>query len=203
MSFSYNIIKKDSHLTSQWSGGTTTELAIYPKDSTYSNRDFLWRLSSANVELLNSDFTLLPDYNRILMVLEGSLELIHENQYTKTLNTFEQDSFSGGWITHSVGSVIDFNLMLGANAFGKLDAINIAPNGQISMILDDFGISDTSNICHAFYALNDNINAIVQNSEFDLEKGDLLIIYMDNFTNYPISFKSSINSNVIHAYIAY
>lgn len=203
MSFSYHIIKKDSHFTSRWSGGTTTELAIYPSNSSYADRNFLWRLSSANVELLNSDFTLLPNYNRILMVLEGSLELIHENQYTKMLNTFEQDSFSGGWITHSIGSVIDFNLMLGANAFGKLDTVNIEPNDQISMLLDDFGMSDTSNICHAFYALNDNLTAIFQNSEFDLEKGDLLIIYMDNFTNHPISFKSSMNSNFIHAYIAY
>ncbi len=32
-------------------GGATTQLAIAPKGAVYADRDFLWRLSSATVEL--------------------------------------------------------------------------------------------------------------------------------------------------------
>ena len=37
--------------SSRWSGGTTTELAIAPAGADYGARDFLWRVSSATVEL--------------------------------------------------------------------------------------------------------------------------------------------------------
>ena len=39
------------YVTTQWSGGATTQLAIAPKGAVYADRDFLWRLSSATVEL--------------------------------------------------------------------------------------------------------------------------------------------------------
>ena len=51
-------------VTTQWSGGATTQLAIAPKGAVYADRDFLWRLSSATVELDESDFTPLPAYDR-------------------------------------------------------------------------------------------------------------------------------------------
>ena len=44
------------YVTTQWSGGATTQLAIAPKGAVYADRDFLWRLSSATVELDESDF---------------------------------------------------------------------------------------------------------------------------------------------------
>ena len=52
-------------VTSTWSGGTTTQLAIAPEGAVYAERSFLWRVSSATVELETSDFTPLPDYNRL------------------------------------------------------------------------------------------------------------------------------------------
>ena len=63
------------YVTTDWSGGTTTQLAIAPEEAVYAERDFLWRLSSAQVELEHSDFTPLPDYNRLISVLKGELEL--------------------------------------------------------------------------------------------------------------------------------
>ena len=63
-------ISADMQAVSRWSGGTTTQLAISPANALYADREFLWRVSSAVVELPESDFTPLPDYDRILMILE-------------------------------------------------------------------------------------------------------------------------------------
>ena len=70
----YSIVKKTSseYSTSAWSGGTTTELGIGPEGSRYADREFLWRISSATVDLEESTFTALPDYDRIIMTLEGT-----------------------------------------------------------------------------------------------------------------------------------
>ena len=61
--------------TSHWAGGVTTQLAIGPQGTHYADRDFLWRISSAQVALDHSVFTHLPDYHRFLTDLEGELEL--------------------------------------------------------------------------------------------------------------------------------
>lgn len=54
------------------------------------------------------------------MILKGKLELIHEGRYTKHLEPYDQDVFSGEWSTRSKGKVIDFNLMLKDGATGSL-----------------------------------------------------------------------------------
>ena len=66
-----------SYVVSAWSGGTTTQLAIYPENAVYADRDFLWRVSSATVDLEDSDFTPLPDYDRLIATLEGEIVLTH------------------------------------------------------------------------------------------------------------------------------
>ena len=71
----WKLLTKADYVTTSWSGGTTTQLAIAPEGAVYADRDFLWRLSSATVELDHSDFTPLPDYNRFLSVLEGEIQL--------------------------------------------------------------------------------------------------------------------------------
>ncbi len=98
--------------TSVWSGGTTTEIGISPEGSRYANRDFLWRISSATVELEESTFTALPDYNRIIMTLEGDIDLCHNEGEWIHLQPFEPHVFDGGDDTVSRGKVVDFNLML-------------------------------------------------------------------------------------------
>ena len=97
--------------TSNWSGGTTTELGIGPEGSRYADRDFLWRISSATVDLEESTFTALPDYDRIIMTLEGEIDLCHNGGQWIHLNAFETHSFDGGDDTVSKGKVVDFNLM--------------------------------------------------------------------------------------------
>jgi len=104
--------------TSNWSGGTTTELGIGPEGSRYAERDFLWRISSATVDLEESTFTALPDYDRIIMTLEGDIDLCHNDGEWIHLKAFETHSFDGGDDTVSRGKVVDFNLMTRKGAAG-------------------------------------------------------------------------------------
>jgi environmental stress-induced protein Ves len=121
------IIRKTEQKTSQWSGGTTTQLAIFPETATYDQRDFLFRISTAQVLTEESEFTSLPGISRSIMILEGNLTLNHEGHYSKTLQKFDSDTFDGGWKTTSSGKVTDFNLMTSSKATGTLLGKTLQP----------------------------------------------------------------------------
>ena len=116
-------IKASDLITSQWSGGTTTQLAIYPQNAEYKERNFQFRISTATVEAEESTFTKLPGVSRKLMILDGEIRIEHSDHHSKTLKKFEQDEFSGDWDTISFGKATDFNLMTISNAFGDIEAI--------------------------------------------------------------------------------
>jgi uncharacterized protein len=113
------------HSVSSWSGGKTTQLWIYPPESAYANRDFEIRLSSATVEVEESDFTALPGFHRKLMILEGEITIFHEHQYSKNLKILESDSFSGSWKTRSVGQCVDFNVMNCDKYLSEIEGFNL------------------------------------------------------------------------------
>lgn len=120
------VSKRNCPATS-WSGGTTTQLAIWPSDASYTDRNFEWRISTASVDVPESDFTLLPGYQRILMVLKGSLQMIHQTpdgERTVALNQFEQSSFDGSWPTTGRGEVVDFNIMTADGWNASLELYN-------------------------------------------------------------------------------
>ena len=121
------------YAVSAWSGGTTTQLAIFPPDAVYAHRDFLWRVSSATVDLEESDFTALPDYDRLIATLRGEIVLTHNGGAPLTLHPFEVHAFSGADATHSVGRRTDFNLMLRrGRASGTMEALHLAGSAQTS-----------------------------------------------------------------------
>ena len=72
---------------SRWSGGETREFLLFPDGASYAGRDFLWRVSSATVELAESDFTPLPDYRRFLTPLSGALRLSGCSVHSKYSNS--------------------------------------------------------------------------------------------------------------------
>ena len=114
------MIKKiENFVQSRWSGGVTTQLYIYPEDSSYSDRDFNFRISIATSDVEQSKFTYLPNIKRYLSILKGSLELTHENGDKKILEPYEIYSFDGGIPIEAKGVVKDFNLML-KNCDGEL-----------------------------------------------------------------------------------
>ena len=108
----WKLLTKADYVTTSWSGGTTTQLAIAPEGAVYNRRDFLWRLSSATVELEHSDFTPLPNYNRFLSLLEGAIRLTVDGQEPAPLVPGQVVAFDGGVPVESWGQCVDFNLMV-------------------------------------------------------------------------------------------
>lgn len=108
----WKLLNQSDYRTTRWSGGTTTQLAIAPEGAQYAGRDFLWRISSAQVELEHSDFTPLPDYDRFLTVLTGELELKVGDEARTPLPRLTVRFFDGGVPTQSWGKCTDFNLMV-------------------------------------------------------------------------------------------
>lgn len=100
------------HVVTRWSGGETAQIAIAPEGAVYADRDFLWRLSSATVELEESDFTPLPDYDRFLSTLRGTIRVSHDGGDAVELSPYGVHAFDGGAATKSWGTCRDFNLML-------------------------------------------------------------------------------------------
>lgn len=125
------IIRKSEQITSAWSGGTTTQLFIYPENASYQERNFLFRISTAKVDVEESVFTKLPGISRQIMILDGILKLEHTGRYTKILHKFETDYFDGNWETKGYGKVTDFNLMTNGKVQGSLIGKSLKKNESI------------------------------------------------------------------------
>lgn len=117
------IISSKEQKRIHWSGGTSTELYIFPEESEFSERNFDFRISTATIEVENSEFTSLDGYFRKIIVLEGTLDLHHENHHSSSLKPFEQDSFSGDWKTTSVGKATDFNVIFRPELHPEMEVV--------------------------------------------------------------------------------
>lgn len=108
------IIAASDMPVSLWSGGRTTEIYIAPEGALYAERNFLFRISTAEVELEESDFTSLPDYNRLIASVSGTMRLTHGANGSEKLVLPRSTvyAFDGGIQTHCVGKARDLNLML-------------------------------------------------------------------------------------------
>lgn len=105
-------LTKEDYAVSNWSGGKTIQVAIGPEGAVYADRMFLWRVSSATVELAESDYTALPDYKRFITPLNGQMILSHNGGEEIDVEPFEVHEFDGADNTHCRGVCTDFNLML-------------------------------------------------------------------------------------------
>ena len=114
---------------STWSGGQTTQLFLSPKEGSYPDRTFDFRLSTATVEVEKSDFTDLSGYHRILMPLNASIRLNHLEQEV-VLNPFQSYFFDGGDPVSSQGTCQDFNLIYKPSYQGHMSAIS--PHESVS-----------------------------------------------------------------------
>ncbi len=111
------IIKKSDMPVSRWSGGATTQIAIYPYDADYSERAFIWRASTATIDADTSDFTALPDYWRIIASVEGEMTLFHDDEAANVILPQKTvHSFDGAARTRCIGGGTDINLMLQKDA---------------------------------------------------------------------------------------
>ena len=143
------VIREQDQKTSQWSGGTTTELFLYPKNGSYADRNFLFRLSSAYCQDSESVFTSLPGVKRILMVLDGRISLCHQGKRKVTLEPGDQDHFTGDETTKSAGSCVDFNLMMKQDTEGNLFYRKLQEEEKLS--LADFSIKKKPDLADGCY----------------------------------------------------
>lgn len=206
----YNIVvlKKEDYKTSLWSGGTTTELLIFPPQADYSKRNFKWRLSSANVDVEASTFTNLPGISRVIMVLQGELLLEHEGHHMASLKAFQQDSFSGDWVTNSYGKVIDFNLMMSEGCKGKLEILTIEDSENIELNLtNEKNLKEYNNITEVFYCVNGEVEVVTkEDKSLKLLQGDLVYVNCPiNEENISLRFsnKASSETKLIRSVIYY
>lgn len=180
MSYAVELVRKQEQTTSNWSGGTTTQIAIYPKDAVYSERNFKWRLSSAVVELEESVFTSLPGIHRLIMVLEGEMRLEHEGHHTVLLKPFDQDSFNGDWTTKSFGKVRDFNLMMAAGCTGQLTPFELAAKVSTTVAVTS---PNSAKVTSALYCVDGSLTVLTNDKDsYDLQAGDLLLISASDST---------------------
>lgn len=193
------VIKNEEFLTSKWSGGTTTELYIYPENELYENRNFKFRISSAKVDLEESTFTKLPNIKRKIMILDGKLKLVHENHHEITLEKFDQDTFYGDWNTKSYGKVTDFNLMLNKNTDGIIEHINL--ENEITI---DYDNNDKyENLTEVFYVVKGKINISINDESEFLKDGDAAIIKNRDKLNIKLENNDTFNSHIIRTKVNY
>ena len=132
-----NIVRKDQRTVNRWSGGTTTQIDLFPACSTYGARDFAFRVSSATIEESPSQFTSLPDYQRWIAMLSRPVVLEHAFQNREGLERVELaplqvHPFDGGTPTTSIGKAVDFNLMLRKGLFGKMVHVGADQRAEFS-----------------------------------------------------------------------
>ncbi|WP_264558620.1 HutD family protein [Flavobacterium sp. N2270] len=173
----YKIISKKELITTTWQGGTTTELYIFPENSKYQEKNFGFRISTAQVLLKESIFTSLPNINRELMILDGSIEIFHEHQYSKIMNKFGTDSFKGEWKTSAKGICTDFNIMSNENYNCKIEVLSSNSKQKTTLKnLNEFLI---------LYIYKGEAKVKILNESIKLENGAVFILKIkDSFEIY-------------------
>lgn len=174
------ILDASNFNTSQWSGGSTTQLYISPFDSSYTERNFDFRISSAKVEVSESTFTPLPGISRKLMVLEGEITVTHENQHTKTLKKFDVDAFKGDWKTSAIGTCTDFNVMTTSEIESELTRIEIAANHNQNLNINE----NWRTVC--IYVLTGSIYLEIENKIHTIKKDSLMVLSNVNKFSFPL-----------------
>lgn len=159
-----------------WSGGSTTELFIWPEGADYGKREFAFRVSSARVDLEESDFTPLIGVTRYITPLSGGFTLTHPNCEPVVQGPLaEPYRFSGEIPTHCVGKATDFNLMLKG------------VEGEMQLCQDHWQLRPGFN---CLYAVEDTNVAL--DSGYSLKAGELLVVFAEEACTVKISAKAII-----------
>lgn len=183
------LLQTGDYNTSNWSGGSTTQLYISPANASYAERNFDFRISSAKVEVPESTFTALPGVNRKLMVLEGEITITHENQHPKTLQKYEVDTFKGDWKTTAKGICTDFNLMTTGNQTSELSHMQLLANHYKTLSIEE----NYHTVC--LYLHSGSIYVEINNKLYNLKKESLLVL--SNINNFSFHLQAHKRSELI------
>jgi len=121
------LIPRARQKTTKWLGGETSELFIDPPQASLAAQDFLFRISTASVACGASEFTLFPQKQRILLLLEGDITLTFRGGESIRLKPMQSAAFSGAWHTQSRGTGRNLNLILSPSAKGSVKVIKLRP----------------------------------------------------------------------------
>lgn len=158
-------IKAENTVTSTWSGGTTTEVYIYPQGADYKKRDFKFRLSMAVAHDEYSTYTELEGVKRYLISLKNTAVITHEGRYSVVLAPFgDVDCFMGDWKTTAQGAIHDFNLMLANGAMGSMEVVR----EKEQQLQPEYS--------HIAFYFTEDAKAVICEREYSLHAGDALII---------------------------
>lgn len=119
-------IKKENFKVTDWSGGQTTELYIYPEGDDFHDRNFDFRISSASFTSTSSNFSDFSGYERFILPLKGFIKLEHQGLYSRNLKPFDVEYFNGRWKTYSENSLdtIDFNFIVKSGLDASMEIVS-------------------------------------------------------------------------------
>ena len=175
------LLRAKDFQVSDWSGGKTKQLYLSPPTGHYGKRDFDYRLSTATVEVAESQFSDLSGFHRILMSLDHTLHLHNASRQEKTvLAPFTSYVFEGSDSITSRGTCTDFNLIYSDHYQGQMIAIS---DGQ--------ELSRDEEI-QFIYALGDLTVTGTDLPALNLEADELLIVEQETqATELQIMFSSN------------
>lgn len=143
----YKILDQLHYKRQRWKNqkGVTDEIAVYPETATVAQGDFLWRLSSARVEL-DTEFSAFPYHHRHLVVVHGNgLRIIHElpipnsSSAVVELNCGLPYEFSGSLVTRCElisGPIQDLGLMVKKGEWeSSFEAIHVPSESAVTWTL--------------------------------------------------------------------
>lgn len=170
-----SLLSKKNSKASIWSGGLTYEYIIYPKTANYADKDFLFRISSATIEQVPSEFTQFKDYHRYLVMLDNGLA-IEVNKEKKVYEKYEIIEFKSNDDVTSYTKGIDFNWMVSEKiSHHKLQITNSNQNCKAEIIV--------------LYSLDTTVIKINETS-YDLKSYDLLVIENPEKENIMLDFSN-------------
>lgn len=192
------VINEQDIIVSKWAGGESRQYFIYPPDSNYAARDFLFRVSMAISNLDDeAKYSDLENYTRYLLMLEGVAHVFHKDHHEILMNPYvEVDVFDGGWESSACGKVTDFNLMTNKNCTGSMSVIN---ESQVIKI-DDYECKNKNWLIYfcgegiAFFDLPLGENISISKNE--------LIVFEDIGPNFKINVQLK-NSRLIQMFVKY
>ena len=175
------LLRAKDFQVSDWSGGKTKQLYLSPPTGHYGKREFDYRLSTATVELAESQFSDLSGFHRILMSLDQTLHLHNASRQEETvLAPFTPYFFEGSDSITSRGTCTDFNLIYSDHYQGQMIAIS-----------DREELSQDEAI-QFIYALSDLMVTGTGLPSLNLETGQLLIVEKEaQETELQIMFSSN------------
>lgn len=142
----YRVYKEEELHIKTCKNGRIKELASFPTGKEV--HDLIWSISLLEIGQEESELTRMPDYDQVLLVLEGDVVLAYEGQRVSRLKELEQDRFDGAFYTKVFGRAGCYNLAVRKGNTGYLDVLKPEQERQ-EPEQETSGIHEW--VCQAFY----------------------------------------------------